>query len=212
MRDDGFTLIEALVSLTVLALLSLTLVAGLAAPRAVWSRQDAGLDRAEAVETAQGVLRERLQRAVPITMYDRRPPGPDFEGLASQAVFIAPPSQAQAGDSLRRYRLSLDAQSRLVLESRNRMALDQTAWPDRQVLLAGVQAIDLAYFGSVQPDMTPRWRARWSQQGSSPQLVRIRVFFPPGDRRVWPELLVQPRADIDTECELDRASKRCKGR
>jgi general secretion pathway protein J len=212
MRDDGFTLIEALVSLAVLALLSLTLIGGLAAPRAVWSRQDAGLDRTEAVETAQGVLRERLQRAVPITMYDRRPPGPDFDGLAGQTLFIAPPPQAQAGDGLRRYRLSLDAQSRLVLESRNRMALDQEAWPERQVLLTGVQAIDLAYFGPAQPDMTPRWRARWSQQETRPELVRIRVFFPPGDARVWPELLVQPIADIDTECDLDRASKRCKGR
>ncbi|MEH0196560.1 prepilin-type N-terminal cleavage/methylation domain-containing protein [Caulobacter sp. CCNWLY153] len=212
MRDAGFTLTEALVSLAVLAMLSLMLLSGLAAPRAAWARRNLVLDRAETLEIARQTLHERLQRAAPVTMYDRRPPGPDFEGLSAQVEFVAPGTSAQGAGGLRRYRLSLDAQSRLMLESRDRMALDQRGWPDRQVLLTGVRSLDLAYFGAAQPDMTARWRPRWSQQASRPDLVRIRLAFAPGDSRVWPELLIRPLANIDTECALDRVSKRCKGR
>ncbi len=80
-----------------------------------------------------------------------------------------------------------------------------------QVLLGGVRQLDIDYYGAAD-GQAPRWRTLWYGQTSPPQVVRIRLAFEPGDARVWPDLMVHPRATIDTSCLLDPQTHRCKGR
>lgn len=211
-HEQGFTLIELLASLTVLSLLGLMILAGMGGRSIAWGRMDREASAGEAVEATQALLRERIEHLWPATLYTIVPPGPDFRGTVDQMTFLAPPPTQQQPGPLRRYRLSLEVGGELVLESRSDVALDPNHWSERQVLLTGVQSLDLAYFGSALQGGGPAWRGDWLEQPFTPGLVRIRLDFPDGDRRRWPDLLIHPAADIDAGCVLEIASGRCRGR
>lgn len=211
-HEAGFTLIELLASLVVLGLLSLIILAGIGGRSVAWTRLDRKAEAGEAVEAAQGLVRGRLEHAWPLTLYNMAQPGPDFIGEAGRLVFLAPPPPAGTPGPLRRYQLSLDEAGDLVFDSLSDIALDQRGWSIHEVLLHGAQSVDFAYFGVATPDMRPAWRPSWRQQPVMPALVRIRVGFPEGDRRSWPDLIVHPMADIDTSCILVVATGGCRGR
>ncbi len=211
-RSAGFTLVELLVSLAIMAMLSVLIVSGVGGGARVWERMDRTTAAGEAVEGAQAALRTRLERIFPATRYDASTPYVDFDGAADSLAFIAPPADAARPAPLRRYHLALTAAGDLVLSSHSDLAANPAAPdPEQLVLLHGVQGIELAYFGPTAPDNSPRWRPRWTAQPAPPQLVRLRVAFAADDRRWWPDLVVKPAADIDAGCVMN-SSGRCMGR
>ncbi len=210
--DAGFTLVELLVSLAVLGLFSLLLMQGLAAREIGLARLTRGTSDSDALTAARMMLSDRLQRAFPATNYYVRPIGPDFNGSQTQVTFLAPPRQTDGEAPLRRYQLSLDLNGDLILQSLPDLALDQKHWTDRQVLLRGVQTLDLDYFGAAAGEHTPAWRTDWRQQAFPPALVRVRLALTGDGRRRWPDLLVRPGADIDAGCNLERPKGGCIGR
>jgi general secretion pathway protein J len=212
MARCGYTLIELLVVLGVLSLVAVLLLSGLSGKGDAWVRMDRATSRGEAVEAAYGLLRTRLQQAVPATRYDMRPAGPDFDGEAARLTFLAPPADRQGPGALRRYRLLLDAGGDLVLEVVSDVAVDPTRPERRDVLLRGVGALDISYFGQVEPDPNPHWRSNWRQRPRMPSLVRIRIEPADPKERRWPDLVVHPLADIDTECVLVAQTGGCRSR
>jgi general secretion pathway protein J len=54
------------------------------------------------------------------------------------------------------------------------------------LLLKGVEAMELSYFGQYQGEPEAQWREDWKEQTLLPQLVRIRLT---GDEQ-WPDLVV----------------------
>lgn len=212
-RDAGFTIIELLVSLVILAMLSLMIIMGLGAGRRVWERMDDSALAIEQVEGAQTLLRDRIERMYGATRFDAATPYADFRGLPNRLNFLAPPPEVSRPQALYRYDLSLTADGDLLLSSWSDIAAD----PDHPaittvVVLRHVAGIDIGYYGAAAPDNTPRWRSSWDHQAAPPRLVRVRLAFAPGDRREWPEMIVKPAADVDVRCILDIATGKCGGR
>jgi len=216
-RDDawserGIALVETLASLVVVSMIALMIVEGVGTGRRVWERIDARQANAEVIESAQQMLRDRLQVTYPRTLYDEDPPTVDFQGARDTVVFIANPPGAGRPAPLRRYSLGLDTAGELVLASVSDVDPKLASTAARQVLVTGVRALDIAYFGPGAPDHARRWRTVWRNQPLPPELVRIRLVFEPGDPRVWPELIVHPRATIDTACSISINTHLCRGR
>jgi general secretion pathway protein J len=212
-REAGFTIVELLVSLLILGMLILMIIMGLGTGRRVWERMDQSALSIETIEGAQTLLRDRIERTYGATRFDSATPYADFRGLPNRISFLAPPPEVNRPQALRRYDLSLDGNGNLLLSSWSDVAAD----PDRPaitsvVVLRGVQGMDVAYFGTAAPDLTPRWRPTWDHQAAPPRLVRVRLAFAPGDRREWPDMIVKPAADVDIRCILDIATGRCGGR
>jgi general secretion pathway protein J len=211
-RCDGFTLIELMASLAILAMISLLITSGVVTGRRVWSGLEASASAGESVDGAQVALRQTLERVFPATRYDSDEPYVDFAGAADSIEFLAPPPLATGPSALRRYRLSLNSGD-LVLASHSDVAADPRApFGDDQVLLRGVQALDIAYYGAGPADAVKAWRYLWKTRPEPPELVRIRVDFAQGDRRQWPDLIVRPLADVDSQCVFDHAGEGCRGR
>lgn len=208
----GFSLVELLASLVILAMLSLMVLAGIGGRSVAWTRMDADTANGETVEAVQAAIYDRIQHTWPITLYNMAQPGPDFTGAASYVNFLATPPNAKGTGPLRRYQLALDTGGDLVLDSVSDIAIDRHHWSDRQVLLHGVQSLDLAYFGQALKQTEPSWRPNWSQQAVMPSAIRVRLGFPAGDRRRWPDLIVHPMADIDAGCRLLTTTGGCRGR
>jgi general secretion pathway protein J len=210
--DAGFSLIEALASLIVVAMIGLMLVEGVSTGRRVWERIDTREAHGEALEAAQTILRDRIEQIYPATLYDKSPPYIDFRGTAEQMTFLANPPVSERPAAIRRYTLALDTATNVVLSSISDVSPPDQAPVTRQILLLGVRQLDVAYFGAAQPDFARRWRPVWTNESSLPEAVRLRLTFEPGDERQWPDLIIRPRVTIDAACMLNPVTHHCKGR
>ena len=208
----GFALIEALASLVIVGMIALMLIQGVGTGRRVWERLDARASAGEAVDGAQAVLRDRLEQLYPATLFGGDQAQVDVNGAAESLAFLAPPGESGRPGPLRRFRLSLTVGRDLDLSSISDVDDWKTAQVTNQVLLTGVQQIDLAYFGAAAPDGTRRWRPTWTGQSLVPELIRVRLSFEPGDPRRWPDLIVRPRTTIDSSCILSPTTGHCRGR
>lgn len=209
--QSGFTLVETLASLAIMALVGLMLLQGIHAVN-LWRARRAADDGGRSVAAAQTLLRGRLVRVFPYTSSRTGFPLVDFTGLPDRLQFVAPPPDAGAPDALQHYDLGLNRQGQLALITVSDLALQADLAQRRLPLLNGVSRVEIDYFGPAAPDNLPRWRQRWEQQGVLPSLVRIRVGFPAGDRRVWPDLIVNAAATLDSRCDLEPTTGLCRGR
>jgi general secretion pathway protein J len=210
--SGGFALVEALASLVIVSMISLLIFQGVGLGRRVWEGIDRVATSQEAMEGAQEVLRGRIEEMYPATLYGGDVAQADINGQPEALEFLAPPAVAARPAPLRRYRLELTVGGQLVLSSISDVVSARDPHITRQVLLTGVQQLDLSYYGSAQPDFSRQWRSSWYQQVTPPELVRIRVAFPRGDPRGWPDLVIRPLVTIDSNCVLSAATSRCRGR
>jgi general secretion pathway protein J len=211
-RESGYTLVELLASLLIVAIASVMMLSGIGTAHRVWTRADVANAGGETVSGAQLLLRDKLEHAFPATRYDKVPTYIDFAGAANGINFLAPPRDLHAPSGLVRYMLQLAPNGDLVLNDLSDLASDPKAPGEPLVLLHNVQQIDIAYFGVLPPDKAPAWHEAWQGRQTLPLLVRVRVQFPPDDARSWPELLVKPFATVDSMCVLTVMTGKCRGR
>ncbi len=200
--DSGFTLAELLVSLALLGMAAVLVTQGFAADRGVLGRIEARANSGEEVSAAQNLIRARIERLFAQTRYEGLSTYVDFDGSADHLAFLSSDRQGATPDRIQALDLRLTPHGDLTLQ----------AGVDAPPVLRDVRDLEIGYYGSGGPNDPPAWRPQWSRQVSTPQLVRVRLTFPPGDRRVWPELIVRPSATVDTDCVLDTATNACRGR
>ena len=207
--ERGFTLIELLVGLVVLALAATLMLAGISGISAMARRASSGASDDATVSSAQIVLRDRLEHLEAINRGDAAKPVADVEGSERAFDFIGPPPPGAGLDALQRYRLRLSAAGDVMLYriSTSNDRIDQASpsvagWTAATVL-RGVRAISLAYYGGASARSGAQWRSVWRQQPRPPELVRLRISFVEGDRRIWPTLVVRPSASLPPACTPD---------
>ncbi len=215
----GFSLVELLVALAVLALAA-TLLAALVARIGLGIEVMRRQDRTSAdIADVAFALRQRLAAIAPLG--DVRTVGTtvDFTGQRAQVEFVAPAPDHTGPDALQRYRLRRDPGGELALYRLSTLDIRTDAhaatvagW-QREPLLTGVERLEVRYWGrdpffarlaKANPDTavpTPSsWQGQWQDRRALPQLIAVRVIFPAGDRRVWPDLIVRPEGAVHESC------------
>ena len=198
----GFTLLELLISMTLLAMLFVLLFGGLRFGMRAWERGTSTADAVDQVRIAQDILRREIARSCPRRLAAAGPqdiPRVDFTGEATGLAFLAPAPGAGGGAPCVATSLSVAADGRL---KQLVLYINRTG----TALLRGVQGIALSYRAGDGV-----WRDGWSGETTLPALVRLRVTFPKGDNRVWPELFIAPRISAEADCTYDPATKSCRG-
>ena len=202
---NGFTLIELLVSLSIFAMISVLLFGGFRFGLRVWESGNDRIEQSSQIELVQNLLRRQLAVAtLPRTerrrdVIERAPPL--FSGNQSSVRFVGSlPIRAELGSY---YELSLGMQetdqraAALVLNWRPfRDQVQRGVEPDSgetDLLLDHVAGVEFAYFGVYDRERPADWVSEWNNPLALPQLVRMRVTFPPGDLRRWPDLVVAPK-------------------
>lgn len=206
--EHGFTLLELLVAITLLGLLMAALFGGLRLGMRVWETADARLDASARIQIVQDFIRQRLTEALPLegVLPELAEAGigePPFQGTAEAVQFASLlPENLGAGVYLMELVLSeswyADGRGDLVLRWRPFEPDDQTTEeiePEERVLIENIEALELSYFGTIDPAQPPDWWQAWEGQSELPRLVRLRVRFAEDDERQWPELIVCPMVD-----------------
>lgn len=206
-RDSGFTLVEVLVALALISLLAAALYQGLRLGNRAWSALSARAAAVDEIGVAHRLVRQVIDQAYPLPAPTAQGFQVDFRGQAKGLLFWTPPPEIWAyPGGLIQARLQLretDNRRDLVLSLSEDLA--NPARTEEITLLRGISDLTVDYFGSD-------WRSTWQNQPRLPQLVRLRITFPEGDRRNWTELVVAPKIDLDTECVIDALTQRCRGR
>src|SRR5690349_9528676 len=215
--ETGFTILELLIALTLLAGLSVLLFGGLRFGTRAWERSEAVASETDQIGIGQSFLRRALSTSYPLLKAtDAARPKIDFEGSSEGMRFLAPAPAALSAGGMSRFTLIAtrrNDQNLLLMTSRFELTREEIGSSATDVtLLHGFEQVVFRYFGSDQPADPPTWRNSWTERARLPELVSIQVWFPAGDRRTWPELLVAPRLTADASCLYDPVIRRCRGR
>ena len=199
-REDGFTLIEILVSLALLTFIVGLLAGALQFARGTWDAA-AKLDRHAGHDMAEGFLRARLSEAMPL--YERAVAGTvrvAFSGTADTLSFVAPAPNGPQGAGLYQYKLGLAAGagrhvltvglSPYVAKQAERGA--ETAGEDH-ALVTDVKSFTLRYYGRNQQRAQPAWHGTWSRTDILPDLVEIALVHGEGALNIVVELQLRAR-------------------
>ncbi|MEP7206406.1 MAG: prepilin-type N-terminal cleavage/methylation domain-containing protein [Casimicrobiaceae bacterium] len=215
-RQHGFTLVELLVALTLLALIAAVLFGSLRLAGRSWEGGENKVREVGDMRQTETFLRRQIAGALPKRMVKAVDTPLLFAGGADELRYVAalPERVVEGGTMFFRLLLVRDG-GQLVLE---RMVPDPdiVQLPDftdaeRTVLADGIGELKLRYFGR-NPDApeteTPTWRDRWDDPQRLPLLIRIIVQ--PTRGPAWPELVVEPRRAPEAGCrQWDSARNRC---
>jgi general secretion pathway protein J len=217
----GFTLVEMLVCLAIVAAVAVVLVTGIGRMdlrQRIIGQKTVQIDE---IAQAQFTLRHLIANVYP-SINAQTSNTVDFSGNQFGLEFDGQPPDNAAPDAYQRYRLRLERGGDLVLyqistlnETIDRRQPEVTGWTATR-LLSGVSTFSVRYLGPgadrlAAADAPSAWQLRWSNRDVLPSLVSLRIEFPPGDRRSWPDLVVRLRAANGDTCARDLRTDKCKG-
>ena len=219
-REDGFTLLELVIALSLLALMAAVLAGSVSLSAKSWDGGEAKAAEVSEMRQAQEFLRGQMTALYPQRMRKAADLPLMFAGEREEIRYAAalPPRVIEGGVYFFRLSLSGGAEAGELVLERTVPAPDAAALPafdkaERSILARGIAELRIGYFGR-EPGAAvtdePRWRDRWEDTQRLPDLVRIEVK--PERGLPWPALVVEPRRGPEAGCRSwDPARQVCMG-
>jgi hypothetical protein len=181
--EEGFSVMEMLVSLVILALILALLPGAFRLARQVWTAT-AMLDRDSGRDAGIDFLETRLAEAMPLFE-----PGKAglvnilFNGTKDSLRFVAPSRNGPAGGGLYRYVIELrpgdsGLSSLVVMVAPYLGPQAEGASPpagEEQVLADDVASAKFRFFGRHELRQAPAWQADWKRTDALPDLVELNI-------------------------------------
>ncbi|HVC59324.1 MAG TPA: prepilin-type N-terminal cleavage/methylation domain-containing protein [Acetobacteraceae bacterium] len=196
LNERGFTLLELLVTLVVLGLLMLTLTQGIRVGLQAWALEGRVGRRASGLETTDRALRQLIGQASPGEPRSRHAA---FTGTAHTLSFVTTLPEGFGA------RVTHEADVRLLVTKGHRLELlwrpHYRRWivplppPSAITLLDHVAQLDLGFWQPAAAPRRGRWLSAWTAR-ELPPLVRLRIAFPPGNARQWPDIVIAPMREL----------------
>jgi general secretion pathway protein J len=199
--EDGFTLLELLVAVVLLATLMVLLANGISLVSHHLDRSIERRDRATTVALVQNYLRAALGQTLPVAVASDTASVIDFTGSSDHMGFVSRAPKSAPLGGMMKFDLRFDPGKRgaagaLIVDWQpyhdigRDLETDQPRAGTRQ-LLAGVGGVEFAYYDPGAPDRPSGWRDDWHDLPILPTLVRISVAFRDGE--AMPDLIVALR-------------------
>lgn len=178
-RERGFTLLEVLVGVAVLGLIIGALYGGVSFALQGAQRQDTVLGKTGDYDAVDRALRRMVAEADP-----GGPGTVPLKGTAGRVAFSSRMPEA-AGGAAADVAVGISGGTMVLRWSPRRpgRSIGPGPAPRETELLRGAQRVELSYWASSG------WRSEWAE-ATLPALVRLRVTFPAGDARHWPDMVM----------------------
>jgi general secretion pathway protein J len=186
----GFTLIEVLLAMSLLALLVVLLAASLRIGADSWQAGEDKSSQSNRQAVVYQFFKQRISSLRPLPIIHEIPnglPGEQvFRGRMQELRFAAPLPAASARKGLQIFELYLDAARLWVRLTPYQQQSGEK--PDEPVeLLAHIRQINFAYFGKVEENAPLQWQNDWLQFDRLPNLVKVSVVL--DDDSFWPDMV-----------------------
>jgi len=213
----GFTLIEVLIGIAVLAMLGTLIANGIRIGGRAWNNAERQSASSDDMVQVQNLFQRTIVRARPAyASTDPHDLTIAFTGQADSLSLMAPQPGTQYGGAWvqQRFYVGRSGGSRALFAS---LQLDMASLADNRarpanpdVLIDHVAAVRFAYFGSAGPGQVPAWQDTWIGRDRLPDLVRIAITRDDPRLRAWPDFVVGTRATANAACIYDVYANGCR--
>ena len=196
--EGGFTLVELLVAITLVALITTLLFGGLRFGTRAAAAVAVRVDRSAEIVGVYNFMQNELAdaRLLPPTN-DPAQQTQSFDGEPDSISFVTIPPAYLALGGYHRLRMTTagSGAARSVIVAWEQVP--RGIWPEQaltlhpSLLLDKVASLEFAYFGVAEANHPPEWQDHWTDRTDLPQLIRLRITLADG----WqaPDLIVAPR-------------------
>jgi prepilin-type N-terminal cleavage/methylation domain-containing protein len=211
----GFTLLETVIALTLLAVMLALLFGGLRTGARAWEAGSERGDRADQMLLASSFVRKELTATFPWRFRDPLAVKIAFLGAPEAVRFVSMRPADIGGGGLAFVSLAFEAGrggagGRLVMrrvpaafDAADFSAIDAA---DGFTLLDGVTAARFWYYGSENDVITPSWSDRWEFRQRMPTHVRIELSLAQGR---LPDVIVALRLGEEAGCPETAFQRNC---
>lgn len=204
--EDGFTLLEVLVAIAVMAIMLGSASAALNLLSNAAIRGATETDRLDMVARGVAAVRNDIAGMRRITITDKGTRRFLFEGeaRAMQFVLIEPSYPSDPGSYLITYRVRSNGGQTQLVRSREPFAYDQHKRdskrndPSEVVVIDGPYRVAFSYLARATRGL--EWTSKWTDQRSMPVLVRLQITPTEANVPAVADLLAQPRIDAEMMC------------
>ena len=208
--EAGFTLLELLVSIVLLAFLTTILFGGLRLASHQLVRRSNSLDQASRLALVQNFLRVEMGDARPLTQDDTPGAPVEFGGSTASVDFVGVAPESAVAGGLQAFSVGFvrgrDASTGELRISARFIRAAGSGGTHEAVLLDGLESAAFAYFGITERDDAPSWHSTWEGESYLPSLFRLSLTFAGG--RTVPDLIIALRLSEDPGLRLPPAGAR----
>lgn len=199
-RIRGFTLLEALVAITVFSLVITVLYAGYRLGIRSWESGERKHAAISELRLAGAFVRRHATQAFPLTVSKNNAWRLWFRGEARRLVLVTPMPAHLGQGGMYEMTLAIDEHEDGSVLTVSRRLLHPDAEQGRpgvdehpRALARGLSEARFDYFGPIGDDREASWSTRWVDRQRLPRLVRLRLASKlAGD---WPDIVVHVSTD-----------------
>lgn len=188
--QQGFTLIELVIAMTLMSLILTILFGGLRLAGRSWDAGTARADKSNEMRLVETLVTRTVRQLYPLVWQDASGSRLSFAGGPNAVMFTAPlPAHSGiAGIYLISLELKRDGNHQELLMRRQIYRPDMRELSEKAettVLLEDITRAGFSYFGSQGSQDAPQWTESWEGAMAVPQIIRLSL----ATDQPWPDIV-----------------------